>query len=181
MVKNRIPIICKYNPPWLTVVYPLVNQHEHGTPDHLKMYLLLKNETPWKMTLRKTNIAMDNPPFWWYFPGKTGTFYGYVSLPDGKILNPKWWRFGSNDFPFQFSMISRFQPFNLKTLNRTLRQTWLYSGMTSEWSSSIHQGVSGNQWWNTHLRSYFWSFRVSTSTTSKITSEYLKICDAYRW
>ena len=34
-------------------------------------------------TLPETNIAMENPPFWWYLPGKIGIFYGYVSLPEG--------------------------------------------------------------------------------------------------
>ena len=26
---------------------------------------------------------MENPPFWWYLPGKMGIFMGYVSLPEG--------------------------------------------------------------------------------------------------
>ena len=26
---------------------------------------------------------MENPPFWWYLPGKMGIFIGYVSLPEG--------------------------------------------------------------------------------------------------
>ena len=35
-------------------------------------------------TLPETNIAMENPPFWWYhLPGKMGIFMGYVSLPEG--------------------------------------------------------------------------------------------------
>ena len=29
---------------------------------------------------------MENPPFWWYLPGKKGIFMGYVSLPEGKRL-----------------------------------------------------------------------------------------------
>ncbi len=28
---------------------------------------------------------MENPPFWWYLPGKMGIFMGYVSLPEGTI------------------------------------------------------------------------------------------------
>ena len=34
-------------------------------------------------TLQETNIAMDNPPFWWYLPGKMGIFMGYVSFREG--------------------------------------------------------------------------------------------------
>ena len=42
-------------------------------------------------TLRETNIAMENPPCWWYFPGKMGIFqpamlvYQRVSSPNSKI------------------------------------------------------------------------------------------------
>ncbi len=32
---------------------------------------------------------MENPPFWWYLPGKMGIFMGYVSLPEGNILKKK--------------------------------------------------------------------------------------------
>ena len=36
-------------------------------------------------TLQETNIAMGNPPFWWYLPGKMGIFMGYVvSFREGK-------------------------------------------------------------------------------------------------
>ena len=34
-------------------------------------------------TLPETNIAMENPPFWWYLPGKMGIFMGYVSFREG--------------------------------------------------------------------------------------------------
>ena len=34
-------------------------------------------------TLPETNIAMENPPFWWYLPGNMGIFHGYVSLQKG--------------------------------------------------------------------------------------------------
>ena len=34
-------------------------------------------------TLPETNIAMENPPFWWYLPGKMGIFMGYVSFKEG--------------------------------------------------------------------------------------------------
>ena len=34
-------------------------------------------------TLPETNIAHENPPFWWYLPGKIGIFMGYVSLQEG--------------------------------------------------------------------------------------------------
>ena len=29
-------------------------------------------------TLPEANITMENPPFWWYLPGKMGIFMGYV-------------------------------------------------------------------------------------------------------
>ncbi len=34
----------------------------------------------WESTLPKTNIAMENPPFWWYLQGTIGIFMGYVSF-----------------------------------------------------------------------------------------------------
>ena len=34
-------------------------------------------------TLPKTNIAMENPPFWWYLQGNMGIFMGYVSFREG--------------------------------------------------------------------------------------------------
>ena len=35
-------------------------------------------------TLPKTNIAMENPPFWWNLQGNIGIFMGYVSFREGK-------------------------------------------------------------------------------------------------
>ena len=29
------------------------------------------------------NVAMENPAFWWYLPGKMGIFMGYVSFREG--------------------------------------------------------------------------------------------------
>ena len=54
-----------------------------------------------KYTLPETNIAMENPPFWWYLPGKMGIFMGYVSFREGNLYfscwNPCncsiWWRY----------------------------------------------------------------------------------------
>ena len=52
-------------------------------------------------TLPETNIAMENPPFWWYLPGKMGIFMGYVSFREGmenswKFQSPseieRWWK-----------------------------------------------------------------------------------------
>ena len=34
-------------------------------------------------TLPETNIAHENPPFWWYLPGNMGIFMGYVSFREG--------------------------------------------------------------------------------------------------
>ena len=42
----------------------------------------------WLITLPETNIAMENPPFWWYLPGKMGIFMGYVSFREGIST---WW------------------------------------------------------------------------------------------
>ena len=63
-------------------------------------------------TLPKTNIAMENPPFWWYLQGNMGIFMGYVSFREGtswkiKMFNTnnggrwfKWFSF-SNAGDFQ--------------------------------------------------------------------------------
>ena len=54
---------------------------------HLRTILL--EDDNWGMdTLPETNIAMENPPFWWYLPGKMGIFMGYVSFREG---SPKNW------------------------------------------------------------------------------------------
>ena len=34
-------------------------------------------------TLPETNVAMENPQFYWYLPGKMGIFMGYVSFREG--------------------------------------------------------------------------------------------------
>ncbi len=38
-------------------------------------------------TLPKTNIVMENPPFWWYLQGNMGIFMGYVSFREGMHPN----------------------------------------------------------------------------------------------
>ncbi len=45
-----------------------------------RMYLV-------NLTLPETNIAMENPPFWWYLPGKMGIFMGYVSFREGTLAS----------------------------------------------------------------------------------------------
>ena len=35
-------------------------------------------------TLPETNIAIENPPFWWYLQGNMGIFTGYVSFREGR-------------------------------------------------------------------------------------------------
>ena len=42
-----------------------------------------------KDTLPETNIALENPPFWWYLPGKVGIFMGHVSFREGKSKKNK--------------------------------------------------------------------------------------------
>ena len=37
------------------------------------------------VTLPKTNIVMENPPFWWYLQGNMGIFMGYVSFREGTM------------------------------------------------------------------------------------------------
>ena len=44
-------------------------------------------------TLPETNIAMENPPCWWYLPGNVWIFYGYVSLTEGKSYRGSPWYF----------------------------------------------------------------------------------------
>ena len=36
-------------------------------------------------TLQESNIAMENPPFWWYLPGKMGMWMGYVSFREDRF------------------------------------------------------------------------------------------------
>ena len=38
------------------------------------------------LTLPETNIAIENPPFWWYLQGNMGIFMGYVSFREGNDL-----------------------------------------------------------------------------------------------
>ena len=54
--------------------------------------LMLKDDSPFSLaymfqmgTLPETNIALENPQFWWYLPGNLGIFYGYVSLTEGSF------------------------------------------------------------------------------------------------
>ena len=41
-------------------------------------------------TLPKTNIAIENPPFWWYLQGNKGVFMGYVSFREGIYIYIYW-------------------------------------------------------------------------------------------
>ena len=71
-------------------------------PPKITMHLLLGWSLPKKMgrffkkwplfrviTLPETNIAMENPSFWWYLPGKMWIFMGYVSFKEGTPLLPR--------------------------------------------------------------------------------------------
>ena len=49
-----------------------------------------------KVTLPETNIAHENPPCWWYLPGKMGIFRGYVKLREGT------WHFTNSIFGHSF-------------------------------------------------------------------------------
>ena len=40
-------------------------------------------------TLPETNIAMENPQFWWYLPGKMVIFMGYVSFREGRQFSTR--------------------------------------------------------------------------------------------
>ena len=40
-------------------------------------------------TLPKTNIAMENPPFWWYLQGNMGIFMGELLVSGRVITNPR--------------------------------------------------------------------------------------------
>ena len=44
----------------------------------------------------ETNIALENPPFWWYLPVKMGIFMGYVSFREGGCF----WQTFSHRGPF---------------------------------------------------------------------------------
>ena len=47
------------------------------------MIVFLASQTP-PLTLPETNIAIENPPVWWYLQGNIGIFMGYVSFREGK-------------------------------------------------------------------------------------------------
>ena len=46
-----------------------------------------KQTEMYETTLPKTNIAIENPPFWWYLQGNKGVFMGYVSFREGIRTN----------------------------------------------------------------------------------------------
>ena len=69
----------------------LENTNTTGAIGIVKLSLLFGT-----LTLRKTNIAMENPPFWWYLPGKIGIFMGYVSFREGKMTY--FWKFRISDW-----------------------------------------------------------------------------------
>ena len=56
----------------------------------LRVFSMLGKSDPTILsyTIPKTNIDMENPPFWWYLQGNMGIFMGYVSFREGK-----WWFF----------------------------------------------------------------------------------------
>ena len=49
-------------------------------PTDISHWTMIMGEKSSKGTLPETNIAMENPPFWWYLLGKMGIFMGYVSF-----------------------------------------------------------------------------------------------------
>ena len=51
-----------------------------------QQYVQIQKFDHWllRTTLPETNIAHENPPFWWYLPGEMGIFMGYVSFREGK-------------------------------------------------------------------------------------------------
>ena len=54
--------------------------------DHTSLEGILGLHSNQAFTLLETNIAMENPPLWWYLPGKMGVFRGYVSFREGKLF-----------------------------------------------------------------------------------------------
>ncbi len=82
---------------------------------------------------------MENPPFWWYLPGKMGIFMGYVSFREGSLVWLRELQVGHchsagldpPNAPFfwkwTFGLTQRWEPWNphgfsrLKCLNLMLR------------------------------------------------------------
>ena len=52
-----------------------------------KLHPLLSRRNLGIPTLSETNIAMENPPFWWYLPRKIEIFMGYVSFRESNFEN----------------------------------------------------------------------------------------------
>ena len=74
-----VKIINQWLFPWqIFVVYE--SHHSRG-----KILLAVIPKSALASTLPETNIALENPPFWWYLPGNLGIFYGYVSLTEGSL------------------------------------------------------------------------------------------------
>ena len=75
-----------------------LNLHEHHFPhqdksctpkdQNLPMSPLPQRVSPNHVHVMSVpcELATENPPYWWYLPGKIGIFHGYVSLPAGR-----WW------------------------------------------------------------------------------------------
>ena len=64
----------------------------HQGPEMAKVGKVAMGPKGWcffnvRATLPETNIAMENPPFGWYLPGKMGIFMGYVSFREGNDPN----------------------------------------------------------------------------------------------
>ena len=70
------------------------------------------------VTLPETNIAMENPPFWWYLPGKMVIFMGYVSFREGTWDCPTFQDSASPNWP---------QLWIFLLLNDQLYRTWQFT------------------------------------------------------
>ncbi len=74
---------------WMDESFSPSNQELQHCTFQLAGGLPLARATEKAVTLPETNIAMENPQFWWYLPGKIVIFMGYVSFREGKFV-PEW-------------------------------------------------------------------------------------------
>ena len=101
-------------------------------------FFLLLVYPPWN-TLPETHIATENPPFWWYLPGKMGIFMGYVSFREG-MMTP--WKIDSSPWKIHVRLWKT-KKANLafKRKRNHLNQTWEISGANLPLvSGTVHCG-----------------------------------------
>ena len=80
----------------------LVERENNRTVYHLQWCCGMEGRSkPDFFSLPETNIAMENPPFWWYLPGKMGIFMGYVRFREGNEKSFVDLQWSSDGYPLE--------------------------------------------------------------------------------